>query len=153
MLTDRSIVLFTYKQTREDCMQRIKDVQLSGQAFRLIDSVHVHITVDTWHPLFGLKALNLEFGTLSCFTGEEEIELVTLLPIALEQEDLENLDQILLLEGEGETRASRVSRMIEGGDGAIASELSRHKMYNGLIDQHDLYAAFTDFVCAFEVPA
>jgi hypothetical protein len=102
---------------------RVKDLQI-GQAFRLTDSIHIYIAVDAWHPLFGLKALILDFGVHCCFEGEEEVELITLLPVVLEQEDLETLDRLLLIEGEGESRPSRVTRLLEGAEGAIASQLS-----------------------------
>jgi hypothetical protein len=102
---------------------RVKDLQI-GQAFRLTDSIHIYIAVDAWHPLFGLKAMILDSGVHCCFAGEEEIELVTLIPIVLEPEDLETLDRLVEIEGEKESRTSRVTRLLEGGEGAIASELS-----------------------------
>lgn len=102
---------------------RVKDLQ-AGQAFRLSDSIHVYITVDTWHPLFGLKAMILDLGVHCYFAGEEEVEPISLIPVVLEQEDLENLDRLISIEDVGESRTSRVTRLLEGTEGAIASELS-----------------------------
>lgn len=107
---------------------KLKEVSTIGQAFRMVNACSIFVVSDIWHPLFGMKVINLDLGIQHQvsgsdeMTGEEEIELVTLLPIALEPEDLQNLDRIIEIEGENESRASRAIRLLEGDDGAIAIE-------------------------------
>lgn len=95
-----------------------------GQAFRFVNARDTYIVLNPWTPIEGMQTMNLDRGVQCCFAGEEEIELVTLLSVVLESEDLESLDRLIELEGEDEDRTSRVTRLLEGSEGAIAAELN-----------------------------
>lgn len=135
---------------------QLKKVSI-GQAFRFVDSdLSVHAVLDSHTPTTGTRGMNLLVNSdlsvymvldshtptteirvmdlslgLQCYvTGEQEVELVTFLPIVLEPEDLENLDLIIEIEGEDEDRNSRVTRLLEGSEGAIAAELNYFQVFH-----------------------
>ena len=99
-----------------------------GQAFRLIDDNQVYLATSLFNPVSGMNVIVLESGASCSILHDQKVEIVTLIPIVLESEDLENLDRIIEIENQNENRASRVTRLLEGCDakvfGAIAAELN-----------------------------
>lgn len=100
-------------------LKKLKELSI-GQSFRFVNDVH--IVLDK-HQERGIQIMNLNAGCWRYATGEEDIEPVTLLPIVLEPGDLEVLDHIIKVEGQEESRVSRVTRLLEGSEGAIVAEL------------------------------
>ncbi|MGB7441600.1 MAG: hypothetical protein WA919_11065 [Coleofasciculaceae cyanobacterium] len=83
--------------------------------------------------------LNLDLGIQCTVAGQEKIEIVTLLPIVLEQEDLKNLDRLIALEGEGESPTSRVTRLLEGKEGSIVAHLQHLEGKSDLAHLQNLF--------------
>lgn len=117
---------------------QLKEVSL-GQAFRFVGSCSVYIALNPCESISGMRVLNLDLGIQYTVAGQEKIEIVTLLPIVLKQEDLENLDRLIAFEEQSESHTSRVTRLLEGEEGAIVANLQHLEGKSDLAHLQNLF--------------